>query len=254
LALQKGKKNEKPTLLFVDPWGYKGIDTQVLTKFLNNWGNELFLFVNTKRINAAIDNEKFDDLMNTLFPTTIEVLRRDKKYKATVTERVKLIIENLALEFQKGVGLKLYTCSFRFQEEDNIGTSHFIVHFTKHKRGYELIKQIYYDYDNIGAVLVNGVYTFDAKKMGDPRNSTLDFGDQNIRILADELEAKYKGLETTARELCDEHNPGTLWCATHYSLALRVLVDEKKIRSWFTDNVKHRVSITITDYCKLLFL
>ena len=98
LSRAEAAKNERPTLLFIDPWGYKGIDTLILTKFLSNWGNELFLFVNTKRINAAIDNDKFDNLMNTLFPTTIGHLRKDKKYGATVTERVKLIIDNLALD------------------------------------------------------------------------------------------------------------------------------------------------------------
>lgn len=253
LSRQEGKKNEKPTLLFVDPWGYKGIDTLVLTKFLNNWGNELFLFVNTKRINAAIDNGKFDDLMNTLFPTTIDSLRHDKKYKATVTERVRLIIDNLASEFQKGVKVPLYTCAFRFQEEDNIGTSHFIVHFTKHKRGYELIKQIYYDYDNIGATLINGVYTFDTKKMGDSANASLDFGDQNIQILATQLTSGYTGRVITARKLFEEHNPGTKWCATHYSLALKHLVEKGRLKSSFTDNVKHRVSVNITEHCKLEF-
>lgn len=48
------KKNPRPTLLFVDPWGYKGIDTSLLANFLKHWGNELFLFVNIKRIQAAI--------------------------------------------------------------------------------------------------------------------------------------------------------------------------------------------------------
>jgi len=69
---------------------------------------------------------------------------------------------------------------FQFLEEDSAGTSHYIVHFTKHSKGYELVKQIYYDYDDIGAPLVNGYYTFDAKKMGIATNSMLDFGDQNV--------------------------------------------------------------------------
>lgn len=254
LSRAEAAKNERPTLLFIDPWGYKGIDTLILTKFLSNWGNELFLFVNTKRINAAIDNDKFDNLMNTLFPTTIGHLRKDKKYGATVTERVKLIIDNLALEFQKGVKVKLYSCAFRFQEEDNTGTSHFIVHFTKHKRGYELIKQIYYDYDNIGATLINGVYTFDAKRLGDSGNSSLDFGDQNIQILAKELKERYARKVLTARALFDQHNHGTQWCATHYSLALRALVEQGKLKSSFTDNVKHKVAVTITEHCKLEFV
>ena len=44
----EGKCNESPSLLFIDPFGYKGIETNVLAQFLKNWGNELFLFINTE--------------------------------------------------------------------------------------------------------------------------------------------------------------------------------------------------------------
>ena len=49
LTKPTSKRNAKPTLLFFDPWGYKGIDTLALAKFLKNWGNEIFLFINIKR-------------------------------------------------------------------------------------------------------------------------------------------------------------------------------------------------------------
>lgn len=135
------KSNPNPTLLFFDPFGYKGIDTLILSKFLGNWGNELFLFVNIKRINQAVTVNKFDEMMQALFPSTIETLRKDRQYKASVSERLNLIMANLASEFVKAVGVKLYHCSFRFQEEDSNATSHFIIHFTKNKRGYELVKK-----------------------------------------------------------------------------------------------------------------
>lgn len=35
-----GSKNDFPSLLFIDPFGYKGIETEILAKFLRNWGNE----------------------------------------------------------------------------------------------------------------------------------------------------------------------------------------------------------------------
>ena len=66
-------------MLFIDPFGYKGIETTVLAEFLKNWGNEIFLFVNTKRIHPALENEKFDSLMNDLFPTTLQRDQRGQK-------------------------------------------------------------------------------------------------------------------------------------------------------------------------------
>jgi three-Cys-motif partner protein len=107
--------NPHPTLLFFDPWGYKGIDSKVLAKFLLGWGNEIFLFVNIKRIHAAIENDKFDELMTSLFPTRIDQLRKDRKYEATVYDRLNLIMENLAGEFVDSVNGKLYHCSFNFK-------------------------------------------------------------------------------------------------------------------------------------------
>jgi three-Cys-motif partner protein len=249
-----GKPNPKPTLLFFDPFGYKGIDTLALATFLGNWGNELFLFVNTKRINAAITNNKFEDLMQSLFPTSIEQLRQDKKYKASVYERLALIMDNLANEFIKAIPGTLYHCAFKFQEEDSKATSHFIIHFTKHQRGYELIKQVYHDFDNIGAALEkDGVYTFDAKKM-DQKGSALTFGDSNVAALSSQLEKAFKGRKLTARELFEEHHPTSKFCGTHYNKTLRKMVDDGKVKAHFTDSVNHKVSVLINDYCILEFI
>src|ERR1700744_3297337 len=204
------KTNPNPTLLFFDPFGYKGIDTNTFAKFLQNWGNELFLFVNIKRINQAIAVGKFDEMMQALFPTSIESLRKDRQYSAaSVQDRLQLIMKNLAEEFVKALApAKLYHCAFRFQEEDNKATSHFIVHFTKNERGYELVKNVYHTFDNIGATLENdGSYTFDAKKTY--KTDAINFGNENVKTLSLLIEKQYKGQQWTAKELYDDHQKGT---------------------------------------------
>lgn len=247
-------KNPHPTLLFFDPWGYKGIDTSILAKFLANWGNEIFLFVNIKRIHAAIENEKFDDLMVSLFPTTIDKLRIDRKYKASVYERLNLIMENLAFEFKNAVEGDLFHTSFKFQEEDSIATSHFIIHFTKHKKGYELVKQIYYDFDNIGATLEkDGVYTFDAKRMEASSTSIIDFGDENVRSLSKLIADKYKGRRISAKSLFEEHHPSTKWCGSHYLKTLRDMVEKGDLKATFTDIRDHKVTVLLREECVLEF-
>jgi three-Cys-motif partner protein len=247
--------NPHPTLLFFDPWGYKGIDTLVLAKFLRGWGNEIFLFVNIKRIHAAIENGKFDELMQALFPTSIDQIKTDRKYKAiNVHERLVLIMDNLANEFKKAVNGTLHHCSFKFQEEDSAATSHFIIHFTKHSKGYELVKQIYYDFDNIGATLEKeDTYTFDAKKMDSSIHTGLDFGDQNVAALSKQLLDKYKGRAITAKALFDEHQVCTSWCGTHYAKTLRDMAEKGSVRATFTDGKEHIVSVLLTDHCKLEF-
>lgn len=246
-------KNPYPTLLFVDPFGYKGINTNDLAKFLCNWGNEIFLFFNIKRIHAAIENDKFDELMNELFPTTIEKIRNDRKYVGKVQDRLSLIIANLADEF-KNIIPNLYHCAFKFQEEDSNTTSHYIIHFTKHRRGYDLIKQIYNDFDNIGATLgENGDYTFDSKKL-DNGDGQLDFGDQNIFILGKELLDTYKGRKLSAIKLFNEHQTLSKYCRKHYSDTLRDLVMQGKVKATFIDNKEHSVTVLVNQHCILEFL
>lgn len=255
LTKEPQQPNPHPTLLFFDPFGYKTIDTLVLSKFLSNWGNEIFLFVNTKRINAAIDNGKFDELMRSLFPTTIDQLRKDKKYLAVrVYERLALIMDNLSYEFKKAVKGNLFCSVFKFQEEDSEGTSHFILHLTKHEKGFELVKQVYYDFDNIGAVLdKDGHYTFDAKRMDVPKGASIDFGDLNVTILMNQLLEKYKGRTISARALFDEHQPSTKWAGSHYLKTLRKMVDERVITATFTDEAEHTVTVLLTDHSILQF-
>lgn len=245
-------KNPYPTLLFFDPFGYKGINTKDLANFLCNWGNEIFLFFNIKRIHAAVENEKFDDLMTELFPTTIETIRSDRKYVGKVQERLSLIIANLADEFKKIVP-NVFHCAFKFQEEDSNTTSHYIIHFTKHNRGYDLVKQIYNDFDNLGATLgANGDYTFDAKKL-DMGDGQIDFGDQNIYVLGKELLEKFKKRKLSAIQLFNEHQALSKYCRTHYSDTLRDLVEQGKVKATFTDNKEHSVSVLINEYCILEF-
>jgi len=245
-------KNPYPTLLFFDPFGYKGINTRDLANFLCNWGNEIFLFFNIKRIHAAVENEKFDDLMTELFPTTIDTIRVDRKYVGKVQERLSLIIANLADEFKKIVP-NVFHCAFKFQEEDSNTTSHYIIHFTKHNRGYDLVKQIYNDFDNLGATLgANGDYTFDAKKL-DMGDGQIDFGDQNIHVLGKELLEKFKARKLSTIQLFNEHQAFSKYCRTHYSDTLRDLVEQGKVKATFTDNKEHSVSVLINEYCILEF-
>lgn len=251
-----GKKNKIPTLLFVDPFGYKSINTESLANFMNGWGNEIFLFLNIKRVQAALDNDKFDELMLCLFPSTVDALRKDRKYLASVSERLTLIVNNLFDEFKCRTTGTLFHCRFKFKEEDSVGTSHYILHFTKHARGYELIKQIYNEFDNIGASLEkDGSYTFDAKKLdADPTKMTIDFGDINVHALSKLLVEEYAGKTVIAVDLFDKHQVKTMFAARHYRDTLRQMVKEGKIIARHTDDKNHRHEVLINNTCELTFM
>ncbi|MDB5202917.1 MAG: hypothetical protein JWQ27_2326 [Ferruginibacter sp.] len=248
------KLNEKPSLLFIDPFGYKGIETKVLAEFLKNWGNEIFLFVNTKRIHPALENEKFEGLMHDLFPTTLEKIKTDRRYKSTVSERLSLIINSLGNEYQSILGGTVYYTAFKFQEEDIDATSHYILHLTKGSRGYDLIKTTYNDFANVGTVF-DGVntYTFDAKKLDKQANELFDLNSINIDKLKEDLVVHFKGKKLSANELFERHHTTGLYSRNHYTEALRRLVGEEKVASHFIDGKKHTKTVLLSKECILNF-
>lgn len=249
-----GGLNEYPSLLFIDPFGYKGIETKVLAQFLENWGNEVFLFVNTKRIHPALENEKFEGLMNDLFPSTYQKIKLDRRYKATVSERLHLIIDSLGQEYKNLLNGNIFYTAFKFQEEDINTTSHYILHITKGARGYDLIKTIYNDFANVGTIF-DGIntYTFDAKKFDNPISELFDINSLNIDKLKDELYREYRGKIISSNNLFESHQTKGLYSRSHYTSAIRRLVVEQKLIAEYMDNKAHKVSVLISKDCILKF-
>lgn len=250
-------KNPNPTVLFFDPFGYKAVDTATLTNFLRHWGNELFLFANIKRITAALDNDKFHDNVQRLFPTTYAELQQKKRTLPHAYQRTSLIIDTLIKEFKKALGDGLFSSAFKFMEEDSSGASHFILHFTKHHRGYELIKQVFYEWNNTGATLEgDGTFTFDAKALNNGGRAQALFAPNDINLLnlANDLANTFQGKRLSARALFDEHHVKSKYCASQYTQALRKLATDGKLTSIFTDNIEHRYAAYLTEHCILQFI
>lgn len=192
--------------------------------------------------------------MRDLFPTTYEIIKSDRKFKRSVSERLQLIIDNLGKEYQEILGAKIYYTAFRFQEEDIDTTSHYIVHLTKGKRGFDLIKTIYNDFANVGTIF-DGIntYTFDVKKIKNPITELFDVGEQNIDNLKEVIYTSYRGKRISAFDLFEEHYITGNYCRSHYTKALRKLVSEGLLEASFTDQKNHFVSVLISKDCILNF-
>lgn len=248
------ERNQAPSVLFIDPFGYKGIKTEVLAKFLENWGNEAFIFLNTKRIQPAFENEKFEGIMRDLFPISFEKVRTDRRFQTTVSERLAFVVNSLADEFGLLLKGKVFHTAFKFQEEDAETTSHYILHITKGVKGYELIKTVYNDFANVGTIF-DGIntYTFDPKKLESKESELFDLKSLNISHLKDLIKQKYKGQVLNSQRLFEEHHPGTNYARSHYTDALCEMVDDGDLISEYTDSVNHKKNVIITDKCILRF-
>lgn len=257
----EGWFNECPALLFIDPFGYKHINTSVLAQFLTYWGNEVFIFVNTKRLNAAFENEKFQEDLKVIFPKNYEKIRLNKAdLEGPPERRHKFIIDNLAQEFRDVSGGRIYYTAFQFREEDQETLSHYLLHITKGAKGFELIKQVYSQFSNVARIWdsVHGyeTYTYDPKE--DITNPIFQACNQailqeNIEKLKQKLLHDYNGKRIAAEQLFLEHHISGLFTRSDYAMALRQLKEENKITVEYTDNIKHRVTVLLSETCYLTF-
>src|SRR5690606_33745321 len=181
-------------------------------------------------------------------------IKQDRKFKATVPQRLNLIISSLGEEYESILNTKIYYTAFKFQEEDNDATSHYILHLTKGVKGYELIKTIYNDFANVGTIFEgNNTYTFDAKKYHNPIQELFDIKSMNIDKLKEDLFTAYKGRKINALQLFDEHHRNVLYTRSHYTEALARLVDMDRLKVAFTDNKQHRKPVIVSENCILEF-
>jgi three-Cys-motif partner protein len=129
-----------PSFSFVDPFGYKGITLRLLKGMLKDWGCDLILFFSYARINAAIDNEIFEDHIVALFgEDRLRELRSRLKGKRP-WEREALILETFSRVLHD-MGFK-YVLPFTFRRRGQDRTSHHLIFVTKHPLGYGVMKEI----------------------------------------------------------------------------------------------------------------
>lgn len=254
----QGFYNECPTVLFIDPWGYKHINTRVLTQFLTQWGNEVFIFINTKRLNAAFENEKFQDDLKIVFPLTYNEVKDNKKMiQGDVEVRHKYMINHLAEEFRKILGGVVFYTAFQFREETQSTPSHYLLHITKGAKGFELVKQIYSKYANVERVLSGmedvETYTFDPQSVLTQDWAAADIKQDNIDKLKKELCKEYKGQSWVTETLFNNDQKKRLHSRTHYLMAFRQLHDDDKIDVQYTDNKNHKASVLISPSCYITF-
>ena len=246
------RPNPCPSLLFFDPFGYKAVSAVTLANFLSNWGNEIFLFFNIKRIHAAIENPKFEDLLRNLFPQNYDEIKKLRKFEINTERRLPIFINAMKNEFEIILKSKIFMAAFKFMEEDNLAASHFVLHFCKSVKGFELVKQVYAEFDNIGASLENGTYTFDSKRMGNS-DLQMDFGDSNVETLAEKILNTYRGGETDAFSLFQNMHPDSNYSGKHFTHALRHLEKNEKVTGTRTDGKNYKENIIISPFCKLKF-
>lgn len=252
----KNRRNERPSVLFIDPWGYKHINTPILADFLKSWGNELFIFINTKRLNADFEKDISQNNLQIIFPRTYDKLKAEKRLQGSVEQRHKFIVDHLGKEFEIILGKRIYTAAFQFMEEDQTTPSHYLLHITKDAKGYELIKQVFDRYANVHRTFNSNhiTYTFDPKKMPPLELFDEQFKQENIDFLKIQIKRDFNGQTISALQLFKIHQKDSMYAERHYRIALRQLANNGELEVCYTDHGNHKVSVILNDCCILKFL
>jgi len=132
--------DDTPTLLFLDPWGYKGLSLGEIDRFIGPWGSECIFFFNYRRVNAAVCNEKLSGPVTTLFGAeTVGALRVALDAATSAAEREQLVLQTLRSSLMNTYGK--HVLWFRLAGPGQ-GANYYLVHVTKGWKGFEVMRDI----------------------------------------------------------------------------------------------------------------
>ena len=210
-----------PTLLFVDPWGYKGLTLELIGSVLKDWGCDCIFFFNYVRINAGLNNNKFDCHIDSIFGKKRAQELRKVISKTRPHKREEVILSYLK-DALKEIGGE-YVISFKFFKTEKRLTSHFLIFVSKSPLGYKIMKGIMAEFSSHK---YQNVATFEYNP------HRVDYGffqPTPLDDLIQDLLSKYSGQRLTVEEIFQSHNIGTPYIESNYKEALLSLEETNVI-------------------------
>jgi three-Cys-motif partner protein len=212
-----------PTLLFVDPWGYKGLSLNLIDSVLKNWGCDCIFFFNYNLINMGLNNENVKEHMNALFGEQRANELRLKLSPLSPYERELTIVEELGQAFQ-ALGYE-YVLPFRFRNDEGTRTSHHLFFVSKDFRGYDIMKGIM---AGASSSAMQGVASFEYNPP-DKRMPLLFELTRPIDDLAEMLLHDFADKTIEVEEIYKQHSIGKPYILKNYKEILKRLETAGKI-------------------------
>ena len=223
IAEQFKKMKLVPTLLFVDPWGYKGLSLNLIDSVLKNWGCDCIFFFNYNRINMGLNNEIVKEHMNALFGEQRANELRAKLTPLSPHERELTIVEELSQAFRT-MGYK-FVLPFRFRNDEGTRTSHHLIFVSKEFLGYDIMKGIM---ATASSSTTQGVASFEYNP-ADKRMSLLFELARPIDDLAELLLRDFAGKILSVEQIYKQNSVGRPYILKNYKQILKRLESEGKI-------------------------
>lgn len=218
-SIENWLKNTRmpPTLLFADPFGYKGVTLELINSVLKDFGGESIFFFNYNRTQSAIKNSKVEGHMDALFGKQ----RADKLRElenGTGDQKEEEIINALVDALTEKYGR--YYCLFRFPSLKKDMTSHYLVYVTKGALGYEYMQDVMYK--NSDYIDSFGIASFKCEPSVSPQLSFFN----PLQDLAAKLSRDFKGSKKILNSFWLEHSVGSRFIRKNYVEAVKLLGDQ----------------------------
>lgn len=127
-----------PTLVFLDPCGYKGLSLKLVASALRGYGNDCIFFFNYSRINMKLDLEIMNRSIDEFFERDAANALRNEIQNRRAAEREGIIITAVKSAITQAGAIPLV---FRFRSDQG-RISHHLVYASKESRAANMMKSI----------------------------------------------------------------------------------------------------------------
>ena len=211
-----------PAILFVDPFGYKGLTRRLIGSVLKDWGSDCVFFFNYNRVNQALGQDQFDAHLYGIFgKERTEQMRGEVRNIRDPFKREEYILKKV-FEAMAEIGGK-YAISYRFRKPDGRTRQH-IVFTSKNLRGYDVMKK---SMASESFETADGVPTYEFVEPGEPTLFQEVLPPRafpwTIDRLADDLKKRYARTEKSFKEIFQEDYVSTPYVEKNYRAAILAL-------------------------------
>jgi three-Cys-motif partner protein len=241
--------NMIPTLMFIDPWGYKGLSLRLINSVLKSWACECVFFFNYNRINMGLANELVKEHMDELFGVERGGHLREKLEGIAPNERELTIVEELCKALIDMGGK--YVLPFGFKNNKGTRTKHHLIFVSKNSKGYDIMKRVM---ANESSSADQGVPSFEYSPATKAQPLLFELT-RPLDDLGDLLMERYAGRTLTMNEIYQDHNYGTRYIEPNYKavLAAMELADKIKADPPHTKRPKRLGQVTFGPKVKVTF-
>lgn len=212
-----------PTLLFVDPWGYKGLSLKLIGSFLKNWGCDIIFFFNYNRIQAGIKNPSVEDHMISLFGQERIGELKEKIDLSKNKDKKNIIIEEMSEALKESGGK--FVLPFCFKDARGSRISHYLIFVSKNVLGYKVMKEIMAKHSS---QKTQGVASFEYCR-ADISCPLLFELSRPLEELSFMLLNEFANQTLSEKEIYEKHNIGRPFIEKNYKEALLQLEKDGKI-------------------------